>query len=64
MIKKINGWFRLFVWGVCPECNHDAPKLYNCPVCNYYGSLPRYRSEQTKKQRKIVWEKFKTHNLW
>ena len=40
-LKLINGWFRLFIWGVCPECNHDAPKLYDCNICKYYD---RYHS--------------------
>ncbi len=31
---RIRGRFRLF-WGFCPECNSDAPKLYECPVCDW-----------------------------
>ena len=58
LIKKLTGWFRLFVWGVCPECNHDAPKLYDCKTCHYYSELPRYRSQQTKEQRTKVWNVF------
>jgi len=58
-IKLFNGWFRLFIWGVCPECNHDAPQLYDCDICNYYNELPRYSSEQTPEQRKNIWNKFK-----
>ncbi len=59
--KKVNGWVRLFIWGVCPECNHDAPKLYDCKTCNYYEDLPRYRSQQTKECRNKVWNVFKTY---
>ena len=58
VLKRINGWFRLWVWGVCPECNHDAPKLYDCEICNYYKELPRYRSEQTKQVKTKVWNSF------
>lgn len=59
VLKLINGWIRLFIWGVCPECNHDAPGLYDCPVCNYYDNLSRYRSDQTKEQLEKVWKLFK-----
>jgi hypothetical protein len=35
---KVNNWiigkWRL-VWKLCPNCNSDAPKLYDCEVCNY-----------------------------
>ena len=58
-LKIINGWFRLNLWGVCPECNHDAPKLYDCPICKYYILLPRYKSDQTFVQKKLVWIEFK-----
>ena len=58
LLKKINGWLRLWVWGVCPEFNHDAPELYDCEICKYYKNLSRYRSEQSKKQKQIVWDKF------
>ncbi len=58
LIKKISGWIRLNIWGVCPECNHDAPELYDCRVCGYYRYLPRYRDEQTKKQKVNVWNRF------
>jgi len=59
IIKLIHGWWRLFIGGVCPACNHDAPKLYDCEVCEYYKRLPRYRSQQTKQQKKSVWRRFK-----
>ena len=58
LLKKVNGWFRLWVFGVCPECNHDAPQLYDCKICNYYKELPRFRSEQTKEIKTKVWIKF------
>lgn len=32
MIKKIIARLRLF-WGLCPECNSDAPNVYDCIVC-------------------------------
>jgi len=58
LLKKIRGWIRLWVWGVCPECNHDAPKLYDCEICKYYKELPRYRSEQTNEIKTKVWCRF------
>lgn len=33
-----NRFIRCFLWGFCPECNSDAPKLYDCKVCHYYTS--------------------------
>jgi len=59
LFQKINGWVRLFIWGVCPKCNHDAPELYDCETCAYYGNLPRYKGEQTKDIRNKVWDQFK-----
>lgn len=58
IFKKINGWVRLYIWGVCPECNHDAPKLYDCKICNYYINLPRYRENQTPTHKCITWGNF------
>ena len=58
-IKLIRGFFRLFVFGVCPKCNHDAPKLYDCGICCYYEKLDRYKSDQTKDQRELVWMEYK-----
>ena len=57
--KLVRGFIRLWVWAVCPKCNHDAPELYDCNVCNYYARLPRYRSSQTLTKRKRVWKLFK-----
>lgn len=57
-MKRIKGWIRLWVWSVCPECNHDAPKLYDCNVCEHYSNLPRYKSDQTYTQRAMAWKKF------
>jgi hypothetical protein len=32
--------FRL-LFNNCPECNSDAPRLYTCPVCQFYsGKYP------------------------
>lgn len=56
--RLLNGWIRLYIWGLCPHCNHDAPLLYDCPICNYYRRLPRNRGYQTKQQKSYVWNLF------
>lgn len=33
-LKILRGQFRM-LFGLCPACNSDAPKLYDCPVCKY-----------------------------
>lgn len=38
-------------FGFCPQCNSDAPKLYDCPVCNW-----------NKRQKALWWFDYKTHN--
>ena len=58
VFKRVRGWIRLWVWSVCPECNHDAPELYDCQICRYYQELPRYKSNQTKEQKRKVWRSF------
>lgn len=57
--QLIRGWVRLWIWSVCPSCNHNAPKLYDCNICEYYKQLPRYKSDQTYTQKAMVWENFK-----
>ena len=58
-LRLIRGWVRLYVWGLCPLCNHDAPALYDCVVCEYYGKFGRYRGCQTSWQRDSVWESYR-----
>lgn len=56
-IALLAGKYRLF-WGLCPWCNSDAPRLYDCPICEYYhGKFP-----PDKKIKDVWWEKFKKHN--
>lgn len=40
-LKIINGRWRL-LFGLCPECNSDAPELYDCPVCEYKRAPKQY----------------------
>lgn len=49
--RILRGRFRL-LFGFCPNCNSDAPKIYDCKVCEggkYY--LQNY-----------WWKKFKNNN--
>jgi len=51
-------WNRVIVHGFCPECNSDAPKLYDCPVCNYSTGSPFNRT-----RRKELWDAWKKLNV-
>jgi len=42
-LKQLIGWIRLKVWGFCPKCNSDAPKLYDCEVCNWENQYEGYK---------------------
>ena len=53
--KKLRGRFRMF-WGFCPECNSDAPKMYDCKVCNWYTSSQN--GMPIKPLKKMWWERF------
>lgn len=54
---RILAWWRCMVWGFCPNCNSDAPKLYECKVCNWDTKSPFGRKKRIK-----YWEKYK--KLW
>lgn len=58
VIKLINGWVRVFIWGLCPKCNSDAPELYDCKVCNWYRTSDR--GMPNKATKKEWWQKFKS----
>ncbi len=54
-LRRQNGRWRLW-WNLCPECNSDAPYLYDCPVCEYYhGQWPP--SDKTKQE---WWRRFES----
>ena len=53
IIKRFIGKWRLW-WSFCPQCNSDAPELYDCPVCKFYtGVYPI-----AEKTRSEWWERF------
>ncbi len=47
IFKLIRGRWRM-LWGFCPMCNSDAPKIYDCPVCSGLPKLwpPNYFVKQ------------------
>jgi hypothetical protein len=51
IVEVIKGRIRL-LFGFCPKCNSDAPKMYNCNVCNWYQTG---LSGMPSKQTKIEW---------
>jgi len=56
LIRHYTAWKRVILHGYCPECNSSAPKLYDCPICNYDTHSPFSRE-----RRKELWEKWKKH---
>ena len=58
MYPKILGKWRL-LFGFCPECNSDAPKLYECPVCCYN----KYRNRDTLWERFIEYHKYEDNGM-
>ncbi len=38
-LLRMRGAWRLY-WGSCPGCNLDAPDLYDCNICEFYGIRP------------------------
>lgn len=53
---NIIAWWRCRIWGFCPECNSDAPKLWDCKICNWDTNSPF-----NIKKRKKYWKKFKNN---
>lgn len=54
VIRRFSAWKRIIIWGFCPACNSDAPKLYDCKCCNYSTGSPFKRAK-----RKQLWNKWK-----
>lgn len=50
--QKLLGRQRI-LFGLCPECNSDAPALYECKVCRYSTEFPP--SAETKRKQ---WKRF------
>lgn len=54
---KIKGKIRL-LFGNCPKCNSDAPKMWNCNVCDFKLN---YNNRSKKEDRKYWWNRFLIH---
>ena len=52
---KYKCWERM-LFRLCPECNSDAPYMYECPVCEYHCYMKPYAD---------VWKHryYELHNL-
>lgn len=46
-MKKLKAFIRCFIWGVCPECNSDAPAIDKCKICK--GHRSTYDANETPK---------------
>lgn len=58
LIKRASAWVRIWVWGLCPACNSDAPKIDNCKVCHWDTKAPFTK----KKKKHHYWNKWKLLN--
>ena len=57
LIKRLNSWVRIWIWGVCPACNSSAPKIDNCNVCKWDTDTPFKMAK-----KKEYWNKWKLFN--
>ena len=57
-MKLLIGWYRLFVWKLCPQCNSDAPEKDTCEVCKM-GARRHYPEDLDKKTQQEWWVRFK-----
>jgi predicted amidophosphoribosyltransferase len=54
IISRFRAFVRVRIWGVCPSCNSDAPKLYDCELCKHDTKSPFDRGK-----RKEYWNRWK-----
>lgn len=50
-IKYFQRWWRWRFLGFCPNCNSDAPNMYDCDVCDNISS----RDTKMYRASKIYW---------
>ena len=55
IIKRIVSWVRIWIWGFCPACNSDAPKIDHCKVCCWDTKTPFTE----RKKKSYYWNKWK-----
>ena len=53
-LKQADEWIRLWIWNACPKCNHKAPAMYECPICDL-PCLPI----KTITEKLRIWNKLK-----
>jgi predicted amidophosphoribosyltransferase len=58
VIKRYRAFVRCRIYGFCPACNSDAPKLYDCKVCKYDTTSPFNRTK-----RKQYWNDWKYYDF-
>lgn len=58
VIRRFSAWIRIWVWGFCPACNSDAPKLYDCKVCEWDTNSPFNRAK-----KKEYWNNWKLQDF-
>jgi len=51
-LKLIRGYIRNF-FGFCPQCNSDAPEMYDCNVCGYDTKFPPSKATRKKRMKEF-----------
>lgn len=49
--KLLRGRWRL-LFGFCPQCNSDAPEMYECPICDW--KVHQYRKQAITFDGRII----------
>ena len=52
--NRFEGWLRLFIFRSCPQCDSDAPEVYECKICN---SKPILSVDFVKRYTWIKWKR-------
>ncbi len=59
MKKLFIGRWRI-LWGNCPACNSDAPKIYDCNICDFKKN---YNGRTKSDDRQYWWNRFMFHEI-
>ena len=57
LLKSV-GWMRLYLFSFCPQCNSDAPELYDCKICKSYSSANGDKWPPSTKLKNRWWKNF------
>lgn len=52
--ELVRGRIRL-LFGFCPDCNSDAPAMYDCNICDFKRN---YNGRKKSEDRKYWWNRF------